>query len=179
MPLGNGSNFSSRSCFSTAHREIAVGPLAPARTAIRGITTRLTRGYRRLICDRGSSSPSKCYTTSSTPIRSISVIIHPPCLIQNTTAQRTVYNMTARPTPHVAGYTCHQHCHKTNSTKQSCTHGAQMLQSETLTPLPLTRRRRVEICPQEGCHLDPQPSHGHPFDHEFQPRKLFQANAAL
>ena len=51
-----------------AHSAIAVGPEAPASTAITAMTTTETSGCRRLISDRGSSSSWKCATTSSSEI---------------------------------------------------------------------------------------------------------------
>ena len=56
---------------------MAVGPLAPASTAISAMTTTLLSGCRRLIVERGYSHPSKCRATSSKPIRRVSAIVHP------------------------------------------------------------------------------------------------------
>ena len=60
-----------------AHWAIAVGPDAPASTAMRAITTTEASGCLRLISDRGSSNSWKCATTSSNPNRSEPAIDHP------------------------------------------------------------------------------------------------------
>ena len=57
------------SSFRAAHSAIAVGPPAPASTAITAMTTTLTRGCRRLMVERGSSSSAKWRTTSSRVMR--------------------------------------------------------------------------------------------------------------
>ena len=60
-----------------AHCAIAVGPDAPASTAINAITTTEVSGCLRLISDRGSSRVWKYATTSSSPNRRDPVIDHP------------------------------------------------------------------------------------------------------
>src|SRR5262245_33114816 len=78
MPLGKSRIWSSRSCFSAAHLAIAVGPLAPANTAIAAVTTTLTKGCRKLTAERGSSNAAKYPTTSSRRIRTLPSIARPP-----------------------------------------------------------------------------------------------------
>src|SRR5208283_2831543 len=48
---------------ATSKLAMAVGPLAPASTAIKAMTTTLTKGCCRLIVERGSSNCSKCTMT--------------------------------------------------------------------------------------------------------------------
>src|SRR6516225_6255040 len=78
IPLGKSRTCKRNSCFRTAHCAIAVGPPAPASTASKAMTTTLSKGCRRLISERGSSSSSKCRMISSIPIRCASAMVHPP-----------------------------------------------------------------------------------------------------
>jgi hypothetical protein len=79
-PCGSGKTATRSSSFKVAHRAIAVGPVAPANTAINAMTTTEARGCRRLIEDRGSSNSGKWTKTSSNPSRCESAIAHPPCI---------------------------------------------------------------------------------------------------
>src|SRR4051794_20993415 len=79
MPLGKDKVAKRNSCFNRAHWAMAVGPLAPARMARRAMTTTLTKGCRRLMEERGSSSGSKCLTTSAKLTCRISAIVYSPC----------------------------------------------------------------------------------------------------
>src|SRR5262249_13698136 len=65
------------SSLRAAHRAIAVGPEAPASTAINATTTTEARGCFRLIEDRGSSNSWRYASTSSSPNRRESAIDHP------------------------------------------------------------------------------------------------------
>src|SRR6516165_4886025 len=78
IPLGKSRTCKRNSCFRTAHCAIAIGPPAPASTASKAMTTTLSKGCRRLISERGSSSSSKCRMISSIPIRCASAMVHPP-----------------------------------------------------------------------------------------------------
>src|SRR5262245_39589948 len=78
MPLGRSRTLLRDSAFRAAHSAMAVGPLAPARTAMRAMTTTLTRGCLRLTEERGSSKVSKCRAISSRPIGRTSAIVHSP-----------------------------------------------------------------------------------------------------
>src|SRR5271157_2213926 len=91
IPLGKSSASKRNSCFRTAHCVIAVGPPAPASTASKAMTTTLSKGCRRLISERGSSSSSKCRMTSSNPICRASAMVPPCCaaLIEATQGRYT------------------------------------------------------------------------------------------
>ncbi len=86
-PCGRSSVASNHSSFSAAQRAIAVGPPAPASTAINAMTTTLASGCRRLIVDRGSSSASKYRTTSSSPTDRAADIPDLPVLWQTPTTE--------------------------------------------------------------------------------------------
>src|SRR5208283_1431154 len=75
-----------------------VGPPAPASTASKAMTTTLSKGCRRLTSERGSSSSSKCRTTSSNPICRMSAMVHPlwRCSCRNHTGEGIPENNPGR-----------------------------------------------------------------------------------
>ena len=68
-----------------AHRAMAVGPAAPARTARTATTRMLGSGCRRLMWERGSSSVEKEATISSSLLRVLAIAdLRPPVLVHDT-----------------------------------------------------------------------------------------------
>src|SRR5271156_45786 len=74
----------------TAHLAIEVGPLAPASTAIKAMTTTLTNGCCRLTVERGSSSSWKNGMISSKEICCLSAIVRSPCAAVRVATRRIV-----------------------------------------------------------------------------------------
>src|SRR5271156_3804850 len=74
----------------TAHLAIEVGPLAPASTAIKAMTTTLTNGCCRLTVERGSSSSWKNGMISSKEICCLSAIVRSPCPAVSVATRRIV-----------------------------------------------------------------------------------------
>src|SRR5206468_12362932 len=73
------------SSLNLAHRAMAVGPAAPARTARTAMTRTLGRGCRRLIWERGSSRVEKDATISSSLLRALAISdLRPPGLVHDT-----------------------------------------------------------------------------------------------
>ena len=75
---------------------MAVGPLAPASTAMIAMTITLSSGCSRFTDDRGSSNCLKCRTTSFTSIRTILAIARPPFQIENKNTETMVYHITRK-----------------------------------------------------------------------------------
>ena len=76
MPCGRSSSFNKNSHFILAHSAMAVGPLAPASTAMIAMTITLSSGCSRFTADRGSSNCLKCRTISFTSTRTQLAIAH-------------------------------------------------------------------------------------------------------
>lgn len=93
IPRGRSSSFNKSSAFIRAHLAMAVGPLAPASTAMIAITITLSSGCSRFTVDRGSSNCLKCRMTSFKSTRTILAIALPPFQIENENTETMVYHI--------------------------------------------------------------------------------------
>src|SRR5271166_73854 len=101
MPCGRSKSFNKISDFILAHLAMAVGPLAPASTAMIAMTTTLSSGCSKFTDDRGSSNCLKCRKTSFTPVTTVATIgVLPVPLTETGNTTTMVYHFTRESASH-------------------------------------------------------------------------------